>query len=355
MQRRALISGSGAWATLSLIGLTHCQRAPRREEVLVQLVREVMVPETRALVKTSEHLRHAVSTLSATPTLASLGFARTAFAQALLAWKAAQCFKSGPLVETNALVRASFWPARPAAIESLVNGADAIDPARVEALGVDVKGLYALEYLLYPVALSEEAALALLSSEPGRRRLRLADALASDIYACSARANTALGNGSDWERRFSQASKQGIDKVVTQMIATAETLAVNHIGSVLGLAESNLLKPSDVEGAPSQLSQRLVLTELEAIEKLYRAGDGDSLSALVRGIAARIDDRVQRAFAEARHAVSALGAPLEVVVKRDRTLLSRALAATKALEIALKVELASALGVTLTFQMGDGD
>ena len=53
--------------------------------------------------------------------------------------------------------------------------------------------------------------------------------------------------------------------------------------------------------------------------------------------------------------MQALGAPLERVVTTNRPALAVAAAVTKVLERSLKVDVASALGVTLTFQTGDGD
>jgi predicted lipoprotein len=64
---------------------------------------------------------------------------------------------------------------------------------------------------------------------------------------------------------------------------------------------------------------------------------------------------VSQRYTEALAAVRALEAPLERVVTTDRATLAAAAQATKALELALKVDLASALGVTITFQTGDGD
>lgn len=355
MQRRSLLVQTGTLAALALIGPAACGAPPKREEVLEHLVLDVAVPETRETLKVSEQLDKAVSGLAATPTLASLGFARAAFEQALLAWKRVQCFKNGPLVETNALVRATFWPPRPQAIEALLNGAQPIDRERIDALGVDVKGLYALEYVLFPAGLAEDAALALLSSEPGQRRLHYAAAVATSIANYIRTAVARLGNGSGFAQRFAQTVRQSLSKVVMQLTTTIEALAVNRLGSVLGLAESHLLKPSDIEGAPSHLSAQIAAAELDGVARLYRGHGRKSLSALVHGVSAPVDERVQHALREAEGAISALHGPLEVLVVENRELVARALAAVKALELALKVDLASALGITLTFQAGDGD
>ena len=68
-----------------------------------------------------------------------------------------------------------------------------------------------------------------------------------------------------------------------------------------------------------------------------------------------MEPRTRAAFADARRALHALAAPVEIAVLDHRPDVEHAAGATKALELNLKVDLASALGVTLTFAGGDGD
>jgi predicted lipoprotein len=319
------------------------------------LVLEVAVPDLQATLAASERLSRAISAFGATPTLASLGFARAAFAQCLLAWKRAQCFKNGPLVDTNALVRATFWPPRISAAEAVMNGTDPIDTHRIDALGVDVKGLYSLEYVLFPLGLADDAALALLSSAPGRRRIAFASALAESVLEYIRRATNVMGDGKSYAERFAASSKQSMSRVVGQLISGVESLAINRLGAVLGLSDSHLLKATDVEGAPSRSSSHIVAAELSGVARVYHGGGRISIAGLVESLSPAVAARIDGALKEAERAVEALKAPLEVAVREDRPVVVAALTAVKELERALKVDLASTLGITLTFQAGDGD
>ncbi|HET9934462.1 MAG TPA: imelysin family protein [Polyangiaceae bacterium] len=354
MQRRSLLR-LGALSAFALVGAPGCARPIKREDVLSRLVRDVAVPELQATLKASERLSSALSALGATPTLTSLSFARAAFAQCLLAWKRAQCFKNGPIVDTNALVRATFWPPRTAAAEALMNGNDPIDQHRVDSLGVDVKGLYTLEYVLFPAGLGDDAALALLSSQPGRRRLVFATVLATSVLEYVRRAADAMGDGDAFAKRFAEGGKQSMSRVVGQLISSVEALAISRLGAVLGLSESRLLKPTDIEGAPSHLSSQIVASELAAVSRIYHGEGRTSLAGLVESLSRPIAARIDSSLSEAERAVAALKAPLEVEVSERRPAVEAALKSVKALERALKVDLASTLGITLTFQAGDGD
>jgi len=54
-------------------------------------------------------------------------------------------------------------------------------------------------------------------------------------------------------------------------------------------------------------------------------------------------------------AIESIGAPLEQVVPENPTAVQKAQDQTRALEVLCKADLASTLGVTLTFSSNDGD
>ncbi|MGC4095068.1 MAG: imelysin family protein [Polyangiaceae bacterium] len=206
-----------------------CQRAPQRGEVLAALVREVVVDETRACLHESQRLRAACATLSQHCTQAGLESARSALGAALGAWKRVGCFKSGPLVETNALLRATYFPARPALIEELLLQHGELDATRVDALGVDSKGLFALEYLLFPFGNEGPRTLDHFDKEPRRRQLSvlLADTVARGVEAAA----TQLGDGALLAEQFARGGQQSLSRLVNQLVMTIETLAGNRLDS----------------------------------------------------------------------------------------------------------------------------
>jgi predicted lipoprotein len=323
--------------------------------VLSGLIREVVVPNTRRLLPVSVTLRDASATLAKSPTLPALRATRTAWRRAALAWKAASVFQDGPLVESKALQRASYWPVLPAAIETLVAAESPLDARGIEDVSLNQRGLYALEYLLFPADSEEARTLAALAHSGAARRRELVRALAADLVSHAERALGMLGDGKAYARRFEQGGQQSLSLLLAEIILGVETFAVNRIDLVLNLSERKLLRPSDVEGCPSGSSQELVQTVLAAAERLYRGEESGGLADLVRAVAPAADERAQTAFHGALSAAKRLEVSLERAAVESRDRLRAALTAGKALETALKVEVASALGVTLTFQTGDGD
>jgi predicted lipoprotein len=355
VKRRVFLRAAVSAASLAGLGGSGCRRKVTREEALAAIVREVVVPSAQELVATSERLVRATQALASAPHVKTLAGARSAFRPALLAWKGAQCFRHGPLVETSALLRALFWPARPDAIETVLGGERVPDDAVVAELGVDAKGLYALEYLLFPLDLDETAAATLFSSEAGAPRRSLVAALARSVHSYAKLAAVRLGTGEAYAERFSSAGGESLSTLLAELVGSVENACAQRLDYVLKLADSRLLKPREIEGWPSGLSHEIALRQLASTERLYRGGRHGGLSDLTRAVAPAVDERVRARYADAISAVRALGAPLERVVHANRPALARAAQATKKLEITLKVELASALGVTLAFASTDGD
>jgi predicted lipoprotein len=353
MKRRDFLAQTATGALL----FAGCQRPlpPTRKAVLIGLVQEIVKPDIQAVVRSSDALSAAAVALGTTPSLEGLRSARSAWFDALLAWKQAQCFRHGPMVETNAFVRTLFWPIRPAAIESVLEGSSGIDEVSVANLGVDARGVYAMEYLLYPLEKDENAALSLFAGDAGKRRRELCQSLAASIAKYASNAGHLLGDGGTYAARFAQGEQISLSILVNQMIGTVENLSAHRLGHVLNLEKSHLLKPQEVEGWPSGTSHRIALAQLTGNERLYRGGKSGGLAALTRAVAPAIDESLSRRYAEALRTVRELAEPLERVVTTNPARLAAAAAATKALELAIKVDLASALGITITFQTGDGD
>ena len=352
MQRREFLQQV---ALVAVSAASACRRARTREEVLAGLVRDIVVHDTEALATASRKFEQSLTEFVAAPTTATLGLTRTAFRAALVAWKRAQCFRNGPIVESDALLRASFWPARPSAIENLLRESTPLDERGVRRLGVDVKGLYALEYLLFPLEQDDATTTETFRGEAGARRRQLSLELSRSVNAYANHARGLLGDGAAFAERFALGGQKSLSNLVAQLIVNVETVAANRLELVAGLARSRLLKPGEVEGWPSGSSQALVATQLEASEKFFLGGSSGGVTELVRAVAPEIDQSVRAAFARARQRVDALQQPLERVVLSDPAAIDQAAAAAKRLELALKVDTTNALGITLTFQSGDGD
>jgi predicted lipoprotein len=355
ISRRCLV-GSIALSALSGVFGAGCKRARTRPEVLASLVEDVHAADVQALLGRSRSLAEHAERLAASPGADPIHAAREAWRAAALPWKRVHVFRTGPIVDTNALLRASFWPARPAAIDAIVKGAAALDARLLDSTGVDARGLFGLEYLLFDRE-NGAAAPARVAGESGNRARAYAALCASDLVKYAELVANALGkDGENYAAAFSEAGQQSVNRLVGHLVESIETLAENRLALLMWMNRIGRVKPGDVEGFASGSSRALALATFEGAEALYYGGEGGfGLGALVEPLAPAVDEKIRAHFTAARGALSAVDGPLERVVKSDPKRIEATHKALKALEVALKADLTSTLGVTLTFTSADGD
>jgi predicted lipoprotein len=330
-----------------------CKRAPDRAEVLRTLVQEVVTPQAREMQARNRALTSATRALADTPTPEHLRDARLAWKAAAIAWKRCSAFPNGPLVDGGALARAYYFPARPVALDALVLDERPLSPQQVLELGADVKGLFGLECLLFDRKGAVTApAPGRVTGPSGDRARRVALALAADVNRAGDEVVSGLSDGGKrYAETFAEAGQASLDRLVNQMVETSETLVEKRLSLVLWMDQVKRLQPGDVEGYSSGTSHELALALVQALDAFYRGG----LVKLAEAAAPASAESVGRAFEGALQSLRQLRAPLEDVVLSERSRLEAVLRATKELEVALKADLTSALGVTLTFSSLDGD
>jgi predicted lipoprotein len=250
-------------------------------------------------------------------------------------------------------MRSLFWPTRITALEPLLDNDAAISADAIDALGVDVRGMFALEWLLFGPHSSRLCA----QTPEGQHARRLASALAHNAQAYAETASTQLGSGAELQASLTRDELSSLSRLVHLSASQVEQLASDRVGAVLerrgGAATIDI---RELRGGLSGTASELVATELGTLQHVYTGTDEEpGLSTLVRAAAPLVDAHLLALFQAASARVAALDAALDVVAVRDRPRVVAAHSAIKELERALKSELPSALGLTLSFEASDGD
>jgi predicted lipoprotein len=333
LKRRELVTG-----LLALSQLPACRKRDRNE-VLEGLVSAALAALVDRLVTESKQLRGAVQGLLEAPQPERLAGARQAFKTSTLAWKRAAAFRAGPFASTQAFQRAAFWPARPSSIEAVLAAPEAIDEPRIEGLGVDAKGLFALEYLLFSGAQGAR----LDGPEPTAIRVReYCFELSCNILGYASRVRRVLGDGRAYARGFGAMGQQGVDELVAQSVDTLD-IVLGKFARVERAQQIGAPFESAVEGYFSKLSLDIVIALLEGTRLVYVGASRGSLSELVAQSSPAIDDHVREAFALADSSLAALGQPLEVGLTSAPDRFRRAVGAVEQLKHVMKAEMVSAL------------
>ncbi len=308
--------------------------------MLHALVTDVVLGMARDLRAESSALQAALQSLSSGASDVQLRSVQASFIRATLAWKRASAFRSGAFVSSNAFQRAAFWPARPASVDDVLQATETIDEQRVEALAVDARGLYALEYLLFDATSAHRLALA-NDSQAARARAYALE-LGNNVHGYAHRLQRLLGDGHDFAKSFAAGGKGSVDTLVAQAL---DTLAVvqGKFDRVERARRENLPLPFAVEGYFSGTSNQIVHAILNGARELYLGDGHGGLSDLVAAASEPIDQHVRATFTEAERQLQELGVPLEVALDEQPSRFQAAAAAVRELRHVLEVEMHSAL------------
>lgn len=308
--------------------------------MLAGLVTEVVLGMAREIRAESKTLHAELRALSSEPNLERQRAVRVAFKRTTLAWKQAYAFRSGPFATSKAFQNAAFWPVRASLIEGVLSEEAPIDEPRVEQLGVDSRGLYALEYLLFD---EENSRLALLQGDPhGARVRRYALELSANVLGYAERIERLLGDGQTYAESFAKAGKLSVDALVSQTLDTL-TIVSGKFSRVERARSENRPLPFAVEGYLSQSSLEIVLAVVAGTKRLYLGAESGGLSQLVASASKPIDEHVRAMFHHTEEQLRALGMPLETALDAQPSRFKAAAAAVAELRHVIEVELVSAL------------
>jgi predicted lipoprotein len=296
----------------------------------------------RDLRVTTNALHSSVLALAAAPAASKQRAAQRAFRDALLAWKCATAFRSGPFASSGAFQGAAFWPARAAAIEAVLTFEEPVDERRIEALAADARGLFALERLLFDSALAGD--LTSVHGAAAARARAYARELSANVRGYSERIARLLGDGHAYAIAFAQNGQASIELLVAQSIDTLE-LVRGKLTRVTRAAARHEPRAAAVEGYYSGTSLAIACALVAGTKQLYIGGSGGGLADLVAVTSRPIDRHVRALFDDAEADLRALQTPLELAVDERPAAFATATRSMQSLSHILKVEMASALEV----------
>ena len=307
--------------------------------VLQDLAEIVIKPSFGHLAETAAALKEAGTALAAEATADTLALAQAAWRETQSAWNEARVFGFGPAKEVEANIRWSKG-CEPEAVEQVIALGPPFHPS---SLGATRKGLPALEYLLFDVQEGSEAVLAALLE---------ANNLAID-FAKHADALAAAGVDSD----VYKSPKDALDALFNQMIYAAD-LAIQTIAAPLGI-NTGVLSPELEESRRSDNTLQDTLSLLAGVAAVYRGDYADlqglGVGDLINDRSPSLDSDFQAVLAAAVESVAAVPSPLRTALENETEQLAETVDALRNVKRLLASDLATALGVTISFSDMDGD
>jgi len=360
---------AAVWISLVLTAqCLHAKPAPEqknfsREAMLRDLAQKVIAPGYARLAANCRMLADNIEAFNASPDQAALDRARASWNAAFVAADSLRCFQTGPVAERQLVSTFYYWQAAPNRIEAIVKDpSQTIDQTLLDNVGATVKGLYAMEYFLFDRRGGQLAeppdsarALDLLTASPRRRAYLLALARDADGKAGQLAADWSATGPQSAAEKFAAGGQASLNLLVNQLTQSIENTLQNHLQLTLALAAPVDRQLNRIKGGRSGSSLQSVVVALESVDRFYRGENGlglrDSVNRLNPALGARVQDKLTAAIAAARE----IGEPLERAAVDKRAALQNAVDQAHEMEVLFKVDLVSALGVTITFTSGDSD
>ncbi|WP_231511592.1 imelysin family protein [Chondromyces apiculatus] len=367
----AAMLGLGLLTLTSAVRCTSETPADERGPVLTDLARTVMLPTVETFAASAAPLTAALDAFCDAPDQARLDAAQDAWRAARAPWEHTQAILFGPAEELGSANALDFWPVRTDNVESAIAEAPAtVTPDHVAALGVSVRGLSTLDYLLFDPAGGDATVLTTLGGDDPDAMRRcsfavaisgiferdvsaLADAWRPESGAFVEQVATA-GSGSDTFPR----AQDGIDRVVNTLVELLQKVTDGRLGAPSGTRTGGTPQPDLVESRFSDNSIADLIEATRGIEAVYtgRFGttEGRGLATLLER-SPDLDTSIRNQLTDFISKLESIPAPLSEAVTTDPTSVAAALESGRALRRLIAVDLAGILNVTVTLNDNDGD
>jgi len=351
---------------LALLLPVACSSAPppSKQDVIVSLTGDLIVPRFQTVAAETGQLRNALHSLCANPSGETLDAARTAWREARAPWLRSQSMWFGPVMDRRSRILVDWSPVDPERIEGTLAKRESVSASDIrEFFGSTQRGLGAIEYVIFA---PDSEALASLGDPAGIRcqyLTALGDVVADEISGVLA---DWTGDGSaeggyagyfKGTAGVALVDQQAVDEVVRTSVFITRSINDMRLGKALG-ADGVEPDPSAIPGGNGHNAVTDLRNQVLGMQDTYLgAGVEESLgiSALVQGVSKEADERMRGHFTAALESIDGLQEPLQATVASDPVPARLAHQRIQELQRTLNTEVVSLLGVTVGFADTDGD
>ena len=338
-----------------------------RPAMLGNFGNNMVIPAYQALQTAVDALEEAVNAFSADPSANTLEAAQQALKTARLAWQDANLFQFGPA--ESAVLRGALntYPTDADLIEANVaSGNYVLGSIANQAAG----GFPTLDYLLHGMGSDPAETLAKYTTDASaaQRIAYVQDNVAFIKTNTDATVNEWLATGGNYIGTFLSADKAGVDvgsslgELVNALVLHYERfLRDGKIGIPAGVRSAGVPRPRSTEAFYGGYSVELAVANVKAIERLFlgaglNGAEGIGLDENLQALEATdLSNDIKATLRATITALEGLNDPLSTQIETDADAVTAAFTTMQQLVVLLKADLASMLGITITFQDNDGD
>lgn len=346
-----------------LMGCNDTENGPEvtfdRAEMLENMADNIILPRLQAFQSEATELHAAVNAFAQDVNAENLAAARSAWADAAEDWQYVSAFGFGPgdlsLGPIGSVL--GTFPADASAIEQAIAAQD----FSLNNFRRDVRGLYALEYLLYGPQPNQDNTLSFYQASEGAARLAYLQAVSDNL-------NTNTGQVvSEWQSgyRSSFIENDGTSagssaaQLFNAFSQDFEVLKNFKVGLPAGNRSGQTsAEPTKVEAYYSGMSRQLLDDHFNSVVSLWEGGDGPGFREYllsVEGGPALVQATEEQIIQVEQDLASLPDEPLSQLIEQDAASVDNLYTELQKLTRFFKSDMSSLLGIAITYNSGDGD
>lgn len=333
-----------------------------REALFTSLSNDVILPAFLDFVDEAEELHQKAHDYQDSPSLTALDSLQAAWFRAKFASKRIEQLKFGPLNETKMYSLVDKWPTNNDFIEEFIAGTDAFTASYINGKGATSKGLPAIEYLIFSETGDDSVHEAMQSD---LRRIQYVSACTENLYQKTQEiASLWSPLGENYIDLYSTNTQSGLEGslslTVNQMSTHIEYMMVTKLGKPLGKDFDDMVNPLKLEAWRSKKSKDCLVQNLQIFNDLMSGKNGPGFADYLDYLEAKKDGQdLSEAILQQTEKVitdlEAINGSIYETIQSDPNSIDIVYNDLKDLLVLIKVDMTSALSVTLTFSDNDGD
>ncbi|MBS1580975.1 MAG: imelysin family protein [Bacteroidetes bacterium] len=371
-ERPLLLAAATAMAAMALLSACKKDDDPAPEDrfdrtaLLSDVAHRVIVPAYDALALSADSLRDAAQAFAAAPDDAALQALRTRWNAARERWAACEMFRFAFQYEQSINDQIASWPINATVIEGEIGGSGPIDEAYITSTGTTRKGFSAVEYLLYTAPDDPAAVVAAFTT--GAHADRRATYLVSLCTHIAARTRALAQawdtDGQNYASTFISNTQSDIsgslNLLVNAWVEHIEYTRRMKVEIPHGIENGGTPLPDAVEDRRSHRSLANIRAGIRQWKAILSCGDGTGIDDNLDAVDARyegsaLSGRIRAQLDACTAACDAITVPLDEAVLSQPEAVDALYLAIKRLTVLTKLDMASSLGVIITFSDNDGD
>lgn len=323
-----------------------------------------IIPSYNALQATVNELQNSITTFTETPTEANLTSAQEDLKEARLAWQDASIFQFGPAESVVLRTSVNTYPADTNQIQSNIESGDyTLGSVANQAAA----GFPSLGYLLHGIGSDNQEIVAeyVASNNASNRRTYLQDNIVfikTNVDAVSSEWSDSFIDTFLSEQNAGTDVGSSLGQLVNSLVLHYERfLRDGKIGIPAGVRSAGVPRPTSTEAFYAEYSVELAIANLQAVKRLFlgnnlNGNEGLGLDDNIEALdAAELTTQIVTEIDQAIAALQQLNDPLSETIENNNDPVLTAFTEMQDVVVLLKADMASLLGITITFQDNDGD